>query len=86
MNIIIFQQNFSERGDILASSCIINRTIWTQDLEIEREERKRERERAKMVLLEKLWDDIVAGPQPERGLGMLRKPKPLNIKSNTIIL
>nr|ABQ44282.1 auxin-repressed protein [Sesbania drummondii] len=26
-----------------------------------------------MVLLEKLWDDIVAGPQPERGLGKLRK-------------
>uniref|UniRef100_A0A7N0VEE3 Auxin-repressed protein n=1 Tax=Kalanchoe fedtschenkoi TaxID=63787 RepID=A0A7N0VEE3_KALFE len=26
-----------------------------------------------MVLLEKLWDDVVAGPQPERGLGMLRK-------------
>ncbi|KAG7963071.1 hypothetical protein I3843_09G099700 [Carya illinoinensis] len=36
-----------------------------------------------MVLLEKLWDDVVAGPQPERGLGKLRKitpPKPLNIK------
>ncbi|KAL6201422.1 hypothetical protein ACLB2K_025136 [Fragaria x ananassa] len=34
-----------------------------------------------MVLLDKLWDDIVAGPQPERGLGMLRKvPKPLNVK------
>jgi len=26
-----------------------------------------------MVLLEKLWDDVVAGPQPERGLGKLRK-------------
>lgn len=40
-------------------------------------------EKAKMVLLEKLWDDIVAGPHPERGLGKLRKvtpPKPLNIK------
>lgn len=35
-----------------------------------------------MVLLEKLWDDVVAGPQPERGLGKLRKlsTKPLNIK------
>ncbi|KAG2683808.1 hypothetical protein I3760_10G050600 [Carya illinoinensis] len=35
-----------------------------------------------MVLLEKLWDDVVAGPQPERGLGRLRKitTKPLNIK------
>ncbi|KAB1221967.1 Auxin-repressed 12.5 kDa protein [Morella rubra] len=35
-----------------------------------------------MVLLEKLWDDVVAGPQPERGLGKLRKitPKALNIK------
>ncbi|XAR66486.1 hypothetical protein NMG60_11012747 [Bertholletia excelsa] len=26
-----------------------------------------------MVLLEKLWDDVLAGPQPERGLGRLRK-------------
>ncbi|XP_015943136.1 dormancy-associated protein 1 [Arachis duranensis] len=26
-----------------------------------------------MVLLEKLWDDVVAGPQPDRGLGRLRK-------------
>ncbi|XWS12617.1 hypothetical protein CRYUN_Cryun37aG0105600 [Craigia yunnanensis] len=35
-----------------------------------------------MVLLEKLWDDVVAGPQPERGLGKLRKitTQPLSIK------
>ncbi|KAE8728780.1 Auxin-repressed 12.5 kDa protein [Hibiscus syriacus] len=36
-----------------------------------------------MVLLEKLWDDVVAGPQPERGLGRLRKittTQPLSIK------
>ncbi|XVF27610.1 hypothetical protein REPUB_Repub14bG0123000 [Reevesia pubescens] len=36
-----------------------------------------------MVLLEKLWDDVVAGPQPERGLGKLRKmitTQPLKIK------
>lgn len=36
-----------------------------------------------MVLLEKLWDDVIAGPQPERGLGKLRKivaSQPLNIK------
>ncbi|KAK1300217.1 hypothetical protein QJS10_CPB13g00933 [Acorus calamus] len=26
-----------------------------------------------MVLLDKLWDDVLAGPQPERGLGKLRK-------------
>ncbi|KAH9606542.1 hypothetical protein KSS87_000529 [Heliosperma pusillum] len=26
-----------------------------------------------MVLLEKLWDDVVAGPHPERGLDKLRK-------------
>ncbi|XP_052183963.1 auxin-repressed 12.5 kDa protein-like [Diospyros lotus] len=26
-----------------------------------------------MVLLEKLWDDVLAGPQPDRGLGKLRK-------------
>ncbi|ESR62619.1 hypothetical protein CICLE_v10017162mg [Citrus x clementina] len=24
-------------------------------------------------MLEKLWDDVVAGPQPDRGLGRLRK-------------
>lgn len=26
-----------------------------------------------MVLIDKLWDDIIAGPTPERGLGKLRK-------------
>ncbi|WP_440994903.1 hypothetical protein, partial [Cysteiniphilum litorale] len=31
------------------------------------------RKEEKMVLLEKLWDDVVAGPQPEKGLGKLRK-------------
>ncbi|KAJ4782999.1 Dormancy/auxin associated family protein [Rhynchospora pubera] len=25
-------------------------------------------------MLEKLWDDVVAGPQPDKGLGKLRKP------------
>ncbi|CAN1129621.1 Auxin-repressed 12.5 kDa protein [Linum perenne] len=32
-------------------------------------------------MLEKLWDDVVAGPQPERGLGKLRRTsaKPLNV-------
>ncbi|XP_038688743.1 auxin-repressed 12.5 kDa protein-like isoform X2 [Tripterygium wilfordii] len=34
-----------------------------------------------MVLLDKIWDDVVAGPQPERGLGRLRKlATPLNVK------
>ncbi|XP_073140774.1 auxin-repressed 12.5 kDa protein [Henckelia pumila] len=36
-----------------------------------------------MVLLDHLWDDVVAGPQPERGLKHLKKvftTKPLNIK------
>ncbi|RWW61103.1 hypothetical protein BHE74_00031883 [Ensete ventricosum] len=33
-----------------------------------------------MVLLDKIWDDVVAGPPPERGLGKLRKvsAKPLS--------
>ncbi|KAJ4837554.1 Dormancy-associated protein 1, partial [Turnera subulata] len=33
-------------------------------------------------MLEKLWDDVVAGPQPERGLGKLRKisTKSLSLK------
>ncbi|KAK3023027.1 hypothetical protein RJ639_044817, partial [Escallonia herrerae] len=37
-----------------------------------------------MVLLDKLWDDVLAGPHPERGLGKLRKiaPKPLNTKAS----
>ncbi|KAK8946620.1 hypothetical protein KSP39_PZI006922 [Platanthera zijinensis] len=26
-----------------------------------------------MVLLEKLWDDVIAGPHPENGLGKLRR-------------
>ncbi|XP_025012225.2 auxin-repressed 12.5 kDa protein isoform X1 [Ricinus communis] len=25
------------------------------------------------MLLDKMWDDVVAGPQPDRGLGKLRK-------------
>ncbi|KAK8692621.1 hypothetical protein V6N13_076077 [Hibiscus sabdariffa] len=35
-----------------------------------------------MVLLDKMWDDVLAGPQPERGLGKLRKmaTQPLSIK------
>ncbi|EYU43381.1 hypothetical protein ABFS82_08G140800 [Erythranthe guttata] len=35
-----------------------------------------------MVLLDHLWDDVVAGPQPERGLKHLKKvyTQPLNIK------
>ncbi|KAK8960439.1 hypothetical protein KSP40_PGU008013 [Platanthera guangdongensis] len=36
-----------------------------------------------MGLLEKLWDDTVAGPQPETGLGRLRKPAPLIFRSNS---
>ncbi|URE18900.1 auxin-repressed 12.5 kDa [Musa troglodytarum] len=35
-----------------------------------------------MVLLDKMWDDVLAGPPPERGLGKLRKvsTKPSNLK------
>ncbi|XP_058095768.1 auxin-repressed 12.5 kDa protein-like [Magnolia sinica] len=35
-----------------------------------------------MVLLDKLWDDVLAGPHPEQGLGRLRKltTKPLDVK------
>ncbi|KAK8947146.1 hypothetical protein KSP39_PZI006841 [Platanthera zijinensis] len=36
-----------------------------------------------MGLLEKLWDDTVAGPQPETGLSRLRKPAPLIFRSNS---
>ncbi|KAL0927997.1 hypothetical protein M5K25_002227 [Dendrobium thyrsiflorum] len=34
-----------------------------------------------MGLLDKLWDDTLAGPQPETGLGRLRKPAPLTFRS-----
>lgn len=46
---------------------------------------RREGEEAAMVLLEKLWDDVVAGPQPDKGLGKLRKlsTKPLVIKGSS---
>lgn len=39
---------------------------------------------AKMVLLDHLWDDVVAGPQPERGLKHLKKvfTQPLNVKGD----
>lgn len=35
-----------------------------------------------MVLLDKLWDDVVAGPQPDHGLARLRKitTQPINIR------
>lgn len=41
-----------------------------------------------MVLLDQLWDDVVAGPQPERGLKHLKKvyTKPLNIKGQFYLL
>jgi len=41
-----------------------------------------------MVLLDKLWDDVIAGPHPERGLGKLRKitVKPLDIKAGTLYI
>ncbi|KAI3680729.1 hypothetical protein L6452_35504 [Arctium lappa] len=28
---------------------------------------------AAMVLIDQMWDEVVAGPQPQRGLGKLRK-------------
>ncbi|KMT14234.1 hypothetical protein BVRB_4g075930 [Beta vulgaris subsp. vulgaris] len=33
-----------------------------------------------MGLLEKLWDDTVAGPQPDYGLGRLRKFNTFNVR------
>ncbi|KAK8960787.1 hypothetical protein KSP40_PGU017656 [Platanthera guangdongensis] len=36
-----------------------------------------------MGLLDKLWDDTLAGPRPESGLGRLRKPAPLSIRSDS---
>ena len=37
-----------------------------------------------MGLLDKLWDDTVAGPQPDSGLGRLRKlaARPAAVKIN----
>jgi len=38
-----------------------------------------------MVLLDKIWDDVIAGPSPDKGLGKLRKvtAKPLVIKGSS---
>ncbi|XP_073525864.1 uncharacterized protein [Phyllobates terribilis] len=36
-----------------------------------------------MGLLEKLWDDTVAGPRPDSGLGKLRKYNTINIRSSS---
>ncbi|PKA50979.1 Auxin-repressed 12.5 kDa protein [Apostasia shenzhenica] len=36
-----------------------------------------------MGLLDKLWDDTLAGPRPETGLGRLRKPAPFFLRSNS---
>ncbi|KAG5549106.1 hypothetical protein RHGRI_014470 [Rhododendron griersonianum] len=35
-----------------------------------------------MSLLDKLWDDTVAGPRPESGLGKLRKHPTFGFRSN----
>lgn len=34
-----------------------------------------------MSLLNKLWDDTIAGPPPEKGLGKLRKQTNLSFRS-----
>ncbi|GAB2277441.1 hypothetical protein Dimus_012147 [Dionaea muscipula] len=36
-----------------------------------------------MGLLEKLWDDTVAGPRPDNGLGKLRKYNTFNFRSSS---
>ena len=33
-----------------------------------------------MVLIDQMWDEVVAGPQPQRGLGKLRKVVTVNEK------
>ncbi|RZR85194.1 hypothetical protein BHM03_00012147, partial [Ensete ventricosum] len=56
--------------------------FFHQPLKQRERSRRRKRGRTTMVLLDKMWDDVLAGPPPERGLGMLRKvsTKPLNVK------
>ncbi|GAV65646.1 Auxin_repressed domain-containing protein [Cephalotus follicularis] len=36
-----------------------------------------------MSLLDQLWDDTVAGPRPETGLGKLRKQSTFSLRSNS---
>ena len=36
-----------------------------------------------MGLLDQLWDDTVAGPRPENGLGKLRKQSSLGLRSSS---
>ncbi|KAJ8466502.1 hypothetical protein OPV22_029054 [Ensete ventricosum] len=38
-----------------------------------------------MGLLDQLWDDTVAGPRPETGLGRLRKHSSFGLRSNSTI-
>lgn len=35
-----------------------------------------------MVLIDKLWDDVMAGPSPDKGLGKLRKS--LTVQTGTL--
>ncbi|CAH1448482.1 unnamed protein product [Lactuca virosa] len=36
-----------------------------------------------MVLIDQMWDEVVAGPQPQRGLGKLRKVTTVNEKEGS---
>ncbi|KAH9305761.1 hypothetical protein KI387_010165, partial [Taxus chinensis] len=38
-----------------------------------------------MGLLDKLWDDTVAGPQPDNGLGKLRRSTTINIPAHSAL-
>ncbi|CAN1197949.1 Dormancy-associated protein homolog 3 [Linum perenne] len=38
-----------------------------------------------MGFLDQLWDDTVAGPTPENGLGKLRKHKTFSFRSNSVV-
>lgn len=60
-------------GDILASNLyLFDASVRKRQRSKCQREGKKKKEK-KMVLIDKLWDDTMAGPQPERGLGKLRK-------------
>lgn len=95
---ISFSERKKRRRDILGSSTIIYTTQNDEEFRHTLATHKRKKiyiesedriDITKMVLLDKIWDDVAAGPQPESGLSKLRKvttkPSSLNINGTYVI-
>ncbi|RWW60808.1 hypothetical protein BHE74_00032163 [Ensete ventricosum] len=72
-----------------ASTPKINRSypviVWSPLARLHRRPDPNRRSRSVMGLLDQLWDDTVAGPRPETGLGRLRKHSSFGLRSNATI-